>query len=1126
MAAALSIAAGLCASTAPDAAPRLRQGFAVPPESARPWVWWHWMNGNVTQRGIRKDLKWMHGVGIGGVNVIDASLFTPVVVRHPLVYMSSRWRDAFRLAARLATRYRMGLSIDSSPGWSETGGPWVAPQDAMKKLVWSATVITGGKPYHGSLPLPPSNSGPFQDAPMTAGVFGPSKFADLRFYRDSLVIAYRAPILDPRPAAGTSSVGAIGTHALAELADGNLRDGITVNARHGRAWLQLRYATPVRLQGCTLAASVIGMPGASATVYVSKHAHWWRKVATLKPSVVQLGGSFPEETVSFAPTMARYVRLVLRAASPQNPFGGSFAVNAAGAVPMSERLGKLLISGNTRSEFLVHEFVPHSRATINRFEAKADYSIVPDYRTLSSTAPLAPGTSVNPQRVVNLTGRMKPDGMLDWTPAPGRWVVLRMGYSLEGTTNHPAPPAATGLEVDKLSRADVDRYMTHYLAMFGAVTGPAGADSLTALTTDSTEVGMQNWTPHLIADFERLRGYDPTPWLPALTGVVVGGRARSDEFLWDFRRTIDELLARNHYGEIQRNAHASGLVTYGEALEDHRPTFGDDMAMRRFVDVPMGAMWMYPPGARPFPTYVADIKGAASVAHIYGKNLVGAESLDSVDQPWAFAPRQLKPVIDEEFLLGVNRVIIHESAEQALDRAPGLSLGFFGQMFDRLDPWAAEAGPWMRYIARCSYLLQQGRFAADIAYFYGQGTPITSVFGDRRIDVPAGYGFDFVDPDALRHRFRVVHGRLVTRSGMSYRLLYLGQSGRWMSLGVLRRIAALVREGATLVGRRPLGSPSLRDDPAQFRGLARALFGPPGIAGERRFGKGRVFADGSLPRALHALGVAPDFEYGPPGSNIALRAIHRTLADGDLYFVTNRRDRRERLNASFRVSGRVPQLWDPVSGSIEPVAYRILSGRTQVPLRLAPYGSVFVVFGAYTQRLSRRLPAQSVRTLVALRGPWRVEFQPDRGAPANAVLGHLASWTTNPLSAVRYFSGTGTYSKSFRLSLRDLHGRLLLDLGQVRDLAKVTVDGHAFPALWTPPFRVDITPFVHSGANSVSIAVTNRWVNRLIGDARPGATRKYTFTTLATYEPDAPLRPAGLLGPVRIERLAVRAGGR
>ena len=1116
---AASAVATLCASSTAWGSVRLKNGFESPPRSARPRIWWHWMNGNVTRTGIRDDLRWMHHIGVGGVNVISASIGTPQIVKKPAIYMTRRWKRDFRYAAGLAGHYHMEFGIDSSPGWSETGGPWVKPSEAMKKLVWSTTVIRGGKPFHGILPQPPSNTGPFQDAPMTRSLLGKPKYAHLKFYRDSLVIAYKDPVAHVRPVAASSSAGALKQHLLAQLSDGNLTNSVRLTTRDGVAWIQLDYAKPTLLQGVTLAASVSGAGDMTTNVYVSVDGTSWKPVVSFKPESAVLGLRFPQETEAFAPCMARYVRVVMHTApapshSPKSPF----LYNAPGAVPVAA----LFIAHNREASvspsFHVHQLVLHSRATVNQFEAKADFRIAPNYYDLDSTLPIAPGTAVNPKDVVNLTASMQVNGVLNWTPPPGRWVVLRMGYSLEGTTNHPAPAVATGLEVDKFSRADVKSYVEHYLGTFRAVTPRFGKPGgLTAMTNDSTEVGMQNWTPHIIADFERLRGYDPVSWLPALTGVVVGSRAKTTKFLWDFRHTIKQLVATNHYEEVQNIVHAAGLVTYAEALEDGRPSFGDDMQMRRYADIPMGAMWMYRPGNGPDPTYIADLKGAASVAHIYGRKLVGAESLDSVDQPWAFGPRQLKRVVDKEFLLGVNRIVIHESTEQPMNRPPGLSLSFFGQMFNRLETWAPDARPWVRYISRCSYLLQQGHYAAQIAYFYGQAAPITGLFKNKRINVPAEYGFDFVDSNVLLSRLSVNDGRLVTASGMSYRVLFLGGTSKWMTLKVLERINTLVHEGATVVGTRPVGTPSLRDNTGKFAQVAQELFGRPGAAVIRRVGLGTVFTDGSLPFALKELRIPPVFAYSSGDKHTKVQAIQRKLKTGDLFFVSNRKDRRARIAANFAVSGYVPKLWNPITGNIRPVSYRIEGGRTEISLHLAPYGSAFLVFRKQSAIAVERLPKPAVRTVLTLHGPWHVVFERGLGAPRSIVLPHLESWSTSGIAGVRYFSGTATYTHTFHLDATDLSGKLLLGLGNLDELAKVSINGKRVGILWTPPFQIDIARFVHPGVNTLSVAVTNLWVNRLIGDQQPGVKRKYTFTITPTYESDAPLRVSGLLGPVQLQ---------
>ena len=1087
----------------------LLQGFRSPPPAAKPRVWWHWMNGNISKDGIERDLEWMHRVGIGGINAVDASLATPQVVENRLIYMTPEWKDAFRYAASLADNLGLEMSIDSSPGWSETGGPWVSPQEAMKKLVWSETSLDGGKPFHGILAQPPDRTGPIQNAPMTHGPLDPPpKSASLLFYRDSVVVAYRtmaAPQID-------SAVSSDGVFDPQQLSDGDLVNGVAIAPPAGskQVWVRLGYPRPTQIQAITLAAAVEGAPRVDAVLEAGDDGKSWRTVAAIPAA------NIPLHTVSFAPVTALFFRLTLSPA-PAVALPGIFTNYAPGAA--SKGLLAMLAPPQVPLRYHIHELVLHARATINEAEAKANFAIAPDYYRLA-TPDAAPDTAARPSDVVVLTDRMKPGGALDWTPPPGQWTVLRMGYSLLGTQNHPAPIEATGLEVDKLNRAHVHDYMQKYLDMYEHVTGPAlfGRRGLNALTVDSTEIGAQNWTESILGDFRKLRGYDPMPWLPTLTGVVVGSPSDSDKFLWDYRRTIDELLARNHYGEIADMAHKRGLTNYAEALEDHRASFGDDMEMRQYAAVPMAAMWTYGTRRESFPTYVADIRGAASVAHIYGQNLVAAESLTSAVQPWAYAPRQLKPIVDLEFALGVNRIVVHTSVHQPVAKPPGLSLFIFGQFFNRLENWADYAGPWVTYMARCSYLLQQGRYFGDVAYFYGEEAPLTGLFGDADIDVPAGYGFDFVNSDVLLHQLQVDGGALATRSGVRYRVLYLGGTSRYMTLPVLRRIRDLVAQGAVLVGHKPLASPSLADDAVQFKSVAEDLFG--NGESNRSFGKGRIFPDGSLNGAFAALNLPPDFDYSKPEADAEILALHRRLDHGHLYFLTNRLNRAERITASFRVSGMAPELWNAVTGKIAPAGYRVVNGRTEIAMALGAYDSIFVVFRHSTHKTAQEISTPAATPLMTLAGPWTVAFQPDRGAPASITQDSLSSWSENPDSSVRYFSGSAVYSQSFILppNAKGPGAHMALDLGDLRDVAEVSLNGQPLGILWNPPFVLDIGGALQSGENRLQVKVANLWVNRLIGDAQPEAKTKYTFTTIPTYEPDAPLRPSGLLGPVQILR--------
>ena len=1115
------------AASQPDAAAQsdaLLRSFVDPPNEARPRVWWHWMNGNISTEGIKLDLEWMHRVGVGGVTIFEGAINTPQVVPHRLIYMTPEWKQAFNTAVTTARAMNMEVAIASSPGWSETGGPWVPASQGMKKMVWSATRVEGGKPFLGQLAHPPQVDGTFQNF-QVPGRRAPDGTVTTppEFYTDVAVIAYRIPDgdktqqeLDPKATASGA------TPNVPALSDGDVSTvalDLPASTQGNEAWVEFDYGHPQTIQAVTLASlgEVISVfdhesPAIPPRLEASDDGQSFRKITDIAFS------SIVERTASFDAVTARYFRLVY----PAQP---------AGVVEHDHKITELVLASGAR---------------VNEFEKRAGYANARNFYAIADPK-VAPQFIVPQSDVIDLTGKMQPDGTLDWTPTAGTWMVLRIGSSLTGHENGPAPAEATGLEVDKLNRDYVKNYVDGYLKMYADTVGQdmMGANGISWLTTDSIEVGPQNWTDHILEEFQQRRGYDPRPWLPALTGVIIKSTADTDRFLWDFRRTISQLLAENHYGEIAEDLHSHGMKYYGEALEYHRPSLGDDMEMRSRTDVPMGAMWTWAGQPGPDVDYITDLRGAASVAHIYGQNIVGAESMTSRGPAWSFSPGSLKKVADLEFALGVNRFEIHESAHQpVVDMAPGLTLGPYGLWFNRNDTWAEDAQPWITYLARCSWMLQQGHFSADVAYFYGEEGPLTAVFGWKAIgDAPDGYAFDFVNSDVVLNELSVKDGRLVTPGGTSYRILYLGGRSQRMTLPVLHRLKDLVAQGAVVVGNRPADSPSLADDPAEWKKVADSLWGSSDPAewrrvadslrgkasqthGVRWIGKGRLYVGITPDEALAALAVPRDFEYTKPEPNANLMFVHRKLTDGDAYFVDNRNDRAEDVNATFRVDGKAPELWDASSGTTQPATYSIAGGRTTVPLHLDPYGTTFVVFREPAKTAALTLPERKEAAVAeideALSKDWAVSFEPSRGAPETAKFDRLISWSESADPGVKYFSGSATYTKTIEVPASAFSSgtHLWLDLGDVENIAEVAVNGKYQGIVWKAPFRIDVTQALVPGSNQIVVQVTNLWVNRMIGDQQPWALKKYTFADFTPYKADSPLLPSGLIGPVRLWSVA------
>jgi hypothetical protein len=1070
------------------------------------------MNGNITQEGIKLDLEWMHRSGIAGFQNFDAALQTPQVVEKRLVYMTPEWKDAFKYAVGLGDQLGMEMAIAGSPGWSESGGPWVPPSHGMKKYVWSETVVEGGKRFTGKLAHPPTTTGAFQNVGVRER-FGPPGPHLPEFYADAEVVAFRVPsgasALNAESAKITSSGDGLDP---AVLSDGDLEKATKVPMPElgAESWIQFEYPAPTTIRAITFATKDPGFPDVfvvgtpEKTLEASDDGQTFRKVASLA------GGRVAEHTISFESVTAKYFRISFKRNPPPPPPAWAEGIDFSSFGPRPP----------TPTSYEVAELVLHTSPRVNHFEEKAAF--VPEADLYQYPTPKVDASIAIPKSsVVDLTSKTNADGTLDWTPPEGKWVVLRLGYSLLGITNHPATPEATGLEVDKLDHRFVKDYFEKYLDSYKETVGAdeMGKKGIRYVINDSWEAGAQNWTDNLLAQFKKLRGYEATPWLPVLTGRIVDSSAASDRFLWDFRKTIADLVASEHYEQLEETLHERGMGHYGESHESGRALIADGMEVKKMNEVPMSAMWTQRPGVnQPQYGYNADDRESASVAHIYGQNLAAAESMTAAAAPWGWSPATLKPTADQELLSGINRFVIHESAHQPLvGKAPGLTLGPFGQWFNRNETWAEQAAPWINYLARSSYMLQQGHFGADLVYFYGEDSNLTAIFEHKSPEIPAGYGFDYINADALIHELSVSNGRIVTKSGMQYRVLGLDAYSRQMSLPVLRSIAKLVEDGAVVAGPKPADDPSLADDQAEFEKLSSHLFGDG--SGVHKLGKGAVYAGQNLADVFNALDLKPDFDYSKQSDSSDLEFVHRKLTDGDIYFVDNRSDHETTIDATFRLAGKEPELWRAETGTSKPVSFKIADGRTTVSLRLEPWGTVFVVFRKATSGTSHTLPQVTQTNVANISGPWNLAFQSGRGAPDSITLNELSDWSSSDDPGVKYFSGVGTYTKTVQASpdwfKKGAH--LWIDLGDVKNLAEVTVNGKQLGQVWHSPYRIDATSALKPGANQITIKVVNAWVNRMIGDEQPGAT-KITFADVKPYKANSPLLPSGLLGPVTVVR--------
>ena len=1178
----------------------LQSGFQNPPAEARPHTWWHWCNGNISKEGITLDLEAMRRIGVGGAQIFNVAPGAPA---GPVLTGSPEWRELTKFAVTEADRVGVELAIHNCPGWSESGGPWVTPEQSMQKVVWEERRLVGPQRFAEKLPQPET----VRD-----------------FYRDIAVLAFPTVPAD-EPAAGAQPV----VTASVQVAKGTdlTTPGtpLLVLPLDGEAtqFVQLAFPKPCEASSLIITAQA-GRTPMSGKVEASDDGMKFRKLASLLP----LGESRQTE-VNFPKTKARFFRITL---SPAKKHSGKVSISRV------EFAGPRLSDLGNRAGF-------HPKAGLE-----------------FSKESLPAEACVVPERIVDLTSKLGPDGTLTWDTPAGSWTILRIGHTSTGQTNAPAPDSGRGLECDKMSRAAVEAHFDGMMAKVIADAGPLAGKTLKMVLADSWEAGCQNWTPMFRDEFKKRRGYDLLPWLVTISGRPVGDVERSERFLWDFRRTIADLIAENHYGVFQELCHKHGMLLTAEAPGIGMPTIADQLQCKAFTDVPMGEFWL--DGHN-------DSREPACAAHIFGKKLITAEAFTAGtnEAKWSKAPFDHKALGDLNFCRGINRFVFHRYAMQPWkDRFPGMTMGPWGTNFERTNTWWEQAGPWMRYISRCQFLLQSGLFSADVLYFYGEEAPVTIT--GREPQLPQGFDFDACDTGALFKRVSVKDGRLVMPDGMSYRFLLLPPTDR-MSPAVVRRVKDLAEAGAVVVGVRPAKSPSLRGWPEcdqEVRKLADELWGAGVTAksGSRPVGKGRVIWGKPIEEVCAELNLKPDFEADCEAREVA--RIHRSIDGAEVYFVSNQEPFAKRMTCTFRVSGKVPELWRPETGTTEQVAvFSEKNGRTVVPLQFEPAGAVFVVFrkpaspaeavtaatlngkdmlgasdfatdlepcaimiekavyganpekgegcadvtaklkamvrsgrfevrvdnkladdpalnrvkrlsvqytfegahrtavceegkvlrlidggltayscplptaeltrsegGALTVNVSqpgeievktadgKMLHAQitEVPKPVRIEGGWTLSFPPKWGAPEKVSLDKLVSWSQHGDEGVKHFSGTAIYLKEFNWETKPVAGaRYLLDLGAVKEIAQVKLNGQKLGTLWKPPFRVDATAALRPGKNVLEVRVTNLWPNRMIGDAALPKEKRFTWSVFEPFKPGDPLLTSGLLGPVVVNAL-------
>jgi hypothetical protein len=724
---------------------------------------------------------------------------------------------------------------------------------------------------------------------------------------------------------------------------------------------------------------------------------------------------------------------------------------------------------------------------------------------------------LEPADVQDISAQMDAAGHLHWAAPDGRWRILRFGQMPIGITN------PWGLFCDHLSAEAFDQNWALTMAPLLKVMTPEERGTMKYVEDDSWEAGHPTWTKTFPKEFQKRRGYRLTNYLPILAGQKFADDATAERFKRDYALTISDLELENYYSHMKSVCNANGLTLYAEA---NGPNYnGIDVAQSGFhVDHDMGEFWM-PSAHRPNPAQRFLTRDAVSVNHLKGDPITLCEAFTSVAPLWSETPFSMKACADQAFCDGVNRLCIHNySHSPSLDAKPG-DVYFAGTIINRNITWWNETPAFFDYLSRCCALLQQGTFVADALFYIGDGinqaAPMKAIYPT----LGPGYDYDRADATALIKLAGVKDGRIVLTTGMTYRLLILPAAVP-MSLAGLQKIASLVEAGATVVGPRPTGLAGLSPNPeveTQFNNLVTKLWGTASTdtAGGNA-GLGHIYENQTAHEVLADEGVPRDFDYEGLSAHGEIDWIHRSTADAEIYYVASRWFAPETVTGKFRVTGRQPELWDPVTGKMrDATAFQQQDGQTIIPLEFDPCGSVFVVFRkpiASTLAGTATGNYATVKNLGELSGPWTVTFDPQWGGPAQPVTFEaLTDWTQRPEPGIKYYSGTAFYIRKFDLPSSLASGqRLLLDLGDVHEVASVQLNGQDLGVVWAKPARVDITSTVKAAGNELKIKVINLWPNRLIGDSSLPPEKQFTKTNMRNYTPNSPLLPSGLLGPVSL----------
>ncbi len=1046
----------------------LESGFVSPPDSIQTSIYWYWISDNISKEGVEKDLESMKNAGINRAFIGNIGLSD--IPSGKIKMLSNEWWDILHAALKKATELDIEIGIFNSPGWSQSGGPWVKPNEAMRYLTSSELNVKGPQKMSLKLDKPLE---PFQDIKVIA-------YPEPEFYEQ---------IFDRKTGHITSSPKVTG---LNRITDKDAATGINFPATGD---FTIDFEAKIPFTARSLSVTSIQKPiNNSATLQVRESDGTYRTISEFLinrfNAALNVGFEpYAPVVVSFPTVTATSFRVVIKNINS----GIGLAEVELSSAPRVERYPEKTLAKMHQTPLPYWE----------------------DYQWRQQPEGTDRSAVINSSEVVDLTSMLSSDGTLTWEVPEGNWVILRTGMTPTGVTNAPASPEATGFEIDKMSKKHVEKHFYAYIGEILERIPEADRRTFKVVVQDSYETGGQNFTDGFLEEFEERYGYDPLPFLPVYSGFVVNSQLQSDRFLWDVRRMIADKVAYDYVGGLRDVSHKHGLRTWLENY-GHWGFPGEFLMYGGQSDEIGGEFWSEGELGN------IENRAATSCGHIYGKTKISAESNTCGGPAFSRYPAMFKQRTDRFFAEGINNTLLHVYVMQPYeDKNPGMN-AWFGNEFNRKNTWFSQLDVFVDYLKRSNFMLQQGLNVADAAYFIGEDAPKMTGITDPSL--PVGYQFDYMNAEVIEKYMTVKDGLITLSHGTQYKILVLPKL-ETMRPELLSKIKQLVTEGAVVLGPAPIRSPSLENQPEadqQIQRLAAGLWGEvDGVnVKSRKVGQGLIMDGLSMEEAFAMINCVPDCKLPEDHS---VHFGHRAADGADIYFVSNQTNEIKLVTPEFRVTGYQPELWNATTGSVRELpAYEQLEHATSVPLKLAPYESVFIVF----RKKAGKVEAQGVKTnypiptvITDLSQTWKVQFDTSQRGPEEIVtFNELQDWTQSSDERIKYYSGTATYEKTFNVDALPAGENILLNLGDLTAMAKVYVNEKYVGGVWTPPYQLDISSFVKSGENDLKIEVVNTWVNRLIGDLNLPEDQRKTWCPVNQYNANSPLQPSGLFGPVIISR--------